>query len=82
MQVLAKVLLGMTPVALYLISLVVLDSYKLVKLRSVILAVVVGWVALLVCNYLNGFLMNLTGVEAVTFSKYLAPVTEETTKAA
>ncbi len=82
MQLLAKVLLGMTPVVLYLMSLVVLDSYKLVKLKSVILAVVLGWVALLVCNYLNGFLMNLTGVDTVTFSKYLAPLTEETTKAA
>jgi RsiW-degrading membrane proteinase PrsW (M82 family) len=69
-------------VAMYLMSLMILDSYKLVKLRAVILAVVVGWVALLICNYLNGFLMNLTGVDSVTFSKYLAPVTEETTKAA
>ena len=82
MHVLLKVVLGMTPVALYLSSLVILDSYKLVKLRAVIAAVGAGLVALLVCNYLNGFLLNLIGVDTTSFSRYIAPFTEETAKAA
>jgi RsiW-degrading membrane proteinase PrsW (M82 family) len=82
MQVLVKGLLGMTPVALYLVSLVILDSYKLVRLRSVLAAVIAGWVALLVCNYLNAFLLNALALDTISFSRYIAPLTEETAKAA
>ncbi len=82
MHVLLKGVLGMTPVALYLSSLVILDSYKLVKMRAIIAAVGAGLGALLVCNYLNGFLLNLTGVDTTSFSRYIAPFTEEIAKAA
>jgi RsiW-degrading membrane proteinase PrsW (M82 family) len=79
---LAKGLLGMTPVVLYLVALVILDSYKLVKLRAVILAVAAGWAALVACHFINGFLLTVTGLDLPTFSRYIAPVAEETTKAA
>ena len=82
MPLLAKGLLGMTPVVLYLVALVILDSYKLVKLRAVILAVAAGWAALVACHFINGFLLTVTGLDLPTFSRYIAPVTEETTKAA
>ena len=78
----AQVLFGLLPVALYLMALVVMDSYKLVRVQAVLLAVVAGFAALLICNYLNPWVMDLTGTGAVTFSRYLAPVTEEIFKAA
>jgi RsiW-degrading membrane proteinase PrsW (M82 family) len=78
----AQVAFGLLPVALYLMALVVMDSYKLVRVQSVLLAVAAGFAALLICNYLNPWVMGLTGTSAVTFSRYLAPVTEETFKAA
>jgi RsiW-degrading membrane proteinase PrsW (M82 family) len=82
MLLMAQIAFGLLPVALYLMALVVMDSYKLVKVQAVLLAVAAGFVALLICNYLNPWLMNLTGTDPKFFSRYLAPLTEETFKAA
>ena len=81
MLLVAQVAFGLLPVALYLIALVVMDSYKLVRVQAVLLAVAAGFVALLICNYLNPWIMDLTGTGAMVFSRYLAPVTEEFFKA-
>jgi len=78
----AQVAFGLLPVVLYLMALVVMDSYKLVRVQAVLLAVTAGFVVLLICNYLNPWVMDLTGTSAVVFSHYLAPVIEETFKAA
>jgi RsiW-degrading membrane proteinase PrsW (M82 family) len=77
----AQFAFGLLPVALYLMALVVMDSYKLVRLRAVLLAVAAGFVALLICNYLNPLLMDLTGTGAASFSRYVAPISEESFKA-
>ena len=81
-DILAKGLFGLSPVLVYLVALVIMDSYKLVKLRSVVLAVLAGCVALLGCKYLNAFLMDLTQLQLASFSRYVAPFTEESAKAA
>lgn len=81
MLLVAQVAFGLLPVALYLMALVVLDSYKLVKAQAVLLAVAAGFVALLICKYINPWLMDLTGTGPVVYSRYLAPITEETFKA-
>jgi len=78
----AQIAFGLLPVVLYLMALVVMDSYKLVKIQAVLLAVAAGFLALLICNYLNPWLMDLTGTDGKFFSRYLAPFTEETCKAA
>jgi RsiW-degrading membrane proteinase PrsW (M82 family) len=82
MLLVAQIGFGLLPVALYLMALVVMDSYKLVKVQAVLLAVAAGFLALMICNYLNPWLMNLTGTDAKFFSRYLAPFTEESCKAA
>lgn len=82
MIVIAQIAFGLLPVALYLMALVVMDSYKLVRIQSVLMSVAAGFLALLVCNYLNPWLMDLTGTDGRFFSRYLAPVTEETCKVA
>ncbi len=81
MMLVAQIAFGLLPVALYLAALVVMDSYKLVRVQSVLLAVGAGFAALVACNYLNPWVMDLTGTGQVTFSRYLAPFTEESAKA-
>ncbi len=81
MLLVAQVAFGLLPVVLYLMALVVMDSYKLVKAQAVLLAVMAGFVALLICNYINPWLMDLTGTGPEIYSRYLAPITEETFKA-
>ena len=80
-EILVKSLLGLVPVIIYLVALVLLDSYKLVNLRSVLSAIAAGCAALLACHYINSFLAATTRLDLATFSRYVAPVTEEVAKA-
>ena len=75
-------LLGLAPVASFLAVLVLLDSYKLVRLRSILLTVLAG-LAMAGASWLiaDGLLRAIT-LERVTFTRYVAPVTEELLKAA
>lgn len=75
-----KFALGLVPALVYLAALVVLDSYKLVRLRTVLAAFAAGCVALVFCNYLNAWLLDLTGLSVPHFARYVAPVTEEAAK--
>jgi RsiW-degrading membrane proteinase PrsW (M82 family) len=76
-----KFALGLVPALLYLTALVVLDSYKLVRLRTVLAALGSGCAALVLCNHLNGWLIDATGLSVPAFSRYVAPLTEEAAKA-
>jgi RsiW-degrading membrane proteinase PrsW (M82 family) len=77
-----RFLVSLLPVVLFLVTLIYLDSYKLVHLRSLLLAVVVGAGAALACLTLNDLAIHGAGVARATHSRYIAPVIEETLKAA
>jgi RsiW-degrading membrane proteinase PrsW (M82 family) len=81
-QLLANAPVALLPVLLFLAALVYLDSFKLVSLRSVLLAMTVGGVAAGVSYFLNGFLIDLLRVEFVTYSRYVSPLLEEALKGA
>jgi protease PrsW len=68
------------PVFVFLASLVVLDSYKLVRFRAIVVAIVVGCVAAGVSFLVNTWLMQITGMGGTTFRRYGAPVVEELIK--
>lgn len=73
--------LGLLPVLLYLIFLLYLDSYKLVALREVLLVIVAGAMCCLVAFFLNTELRGLLDLSFSSFSRYVAPLTEDTLKA-
>ncbi len=73
---------GLLPVVAFLAGLVVIDSYKLVTRKALARALAAGGVAAVACYVLNGALLDLTGLDLRTFSRYVAPLVEETTKAA
>ena len=73
---------ALSPVLLFLGLLVLLDSFKLVSLRSVLAALVAGAVAALAGSQLNGWLLEATQLAPSVFSRYLAPPVEEALKAA
>lgn len=80
-DVLIRGLVGLLPVASFLAVLLYLDSYKLVKLRTVVAVVGVGMVAAGVSYLVNGLLLTAIEIEETTFTRYFAPVTEEVLKA-
>jgi RsiW-degrading membrane proteinase PrsW (M82 family) len=78
----ARALLGLAPVASFLAALVLLDSYKLVRLRAVV-AMVAGGIALAGVAYLlNGALLRAFALDFTTYTRYVAPLVEELLKAA
>jgi RsiW-degrading membrane proteinase PrsW (M82 family) len=72
---------GVLPVFLFLGALVLIDSYKLVTLRAVLLSVAAGAVAALAGYGLNVVLRPALGLEFTHYSMYVAPVVEEALKA-
>jgi len=76
-----NIAVALLPVLLFLGLLVLLDSFKLVSLRSVLMALVAGAAAALGGAQLNAFLLDATGVAPATFSRYGAPPLEEALKA-
>jgi RsiW-degrading membrane proteinase PrsW (M82 family) len=76
-----NIIISLTPSLLYLFCLRLLDSYNLVKLKTVIMLLVYGFIAALLAYILNVNLIVTLGVEGKHYSKYVAPVVEEILKA-
>jgi RsiW-degrading membrane proteinase PrsW (M82 family) len=70
------------PVFLFLGALVLIDSYKLVALRAILLSVAAGMVAALASYGVNVWLRPALGVDWDQYSRYVAPIVEESLKAA
>jgi RsiW-degrading membrane proteinase PrsW (M82 family) len=80
-DILSRLLVGVLPVLCFLATLMFLDSYKLVSLRSVLLAMLGGAAA---AGF--GFLVNVAILEELSLAGphlllYVAPVVEELLKA-
>jgi len=71
--------LALLPVAAFLAVLLLLDSYKLVRLRAVLAVVLAGMLLAGAAYAVNGAL--LPQFKFVTYSRYIAPLVEEALKA-
>jgi RsiW-degrading membrane proteinase PrsW (M82 family) len=69
------------PVLAFLAVLIFMDSFKLVRLRAVLEAILVGCVAALVGAYGNAALLDSLPLSTPVFTRYVAPLTEELLKA-
>lgn len=82
MTIVVALVVSVLPVFLFLGALVLIDSYKLVALRAVLLAVAAGVVAGLASYAVNVWLGPALEMDPSRYSMYVAPVVEETLKAA
>lgn len=80
-ELLPRLLAGFLPVLVFLSLLIYLDSYKLVRLRWVMLAIALGAAAAAVSYAANGLLLSHTAMDFATYSRYVSPVVEESAKA-
>jgi len=76
-----RLLAGFLPVLIFLGVLIYLDSYKLVRLRWVILTMALGGVAAAASYTINGMLLSRLAMDFTTYSRYVSPVVEESAKA-
>lgn len=78
---LPALLVSLVPVGLFLIGLVYLDSYRLVRPKQVLLAIAAGAVSAIIAMQINTLLMEHLPIGARTYSRYIAPLVEEGAKA-
>ena len=72
---------ALLPVLVFLAVLLLMDSFKLVPFRAVAVALCAGAVAALAALALHDWLLPASGLSPRLFSRYVAPVYEETLKA-
>ncbi|HWA40680.1 MAG TPA: PrsW family glutamic-type intramembrane protease [Gemmatimonadales bacterium] len=82
MTTLLSLAVSLLPVCLLLVALVLIDSYKLVALRAVLAAVGAGVLAAGAAYLANVSLQPALGLSPAGYSAYVAPVVEESLKAA
>jgi len=75
------VAVGLLPVLLFLLALIYLDSYKLVRPRWVAGTLIAGCALAVACWFVNASLESRLAMSATTYSRYVAPVVEELAKA-
>lgn len=76
-----KAIVGLLPVALFLYTLVYMDSYKLVQLKTVLSVIVLGGLVAFAALYINGSLMGVLELDLRPYTRYAGPVVEELLKA-
>jgi RsiW-degrading membrane proteinase PrsW (M82 family) len=76
-----KVIVSLPPVFVFLAVLIFLDSYKLVKLSSVLSTILFGGVAAVIAFAANQALLNWGRIDEVVYPRYIAPIIEEACKA-
>ena len=80
-MIVLKAVAALLPVVAFLALLRLMDSFKLVRLRMVVWAIGAGAAAAVLLLELHEWLATALPVSAPAFSRYVAPVTEETAKA-
>jgi protease PrsW len=78
---LIRIAMSLIPVFLFLIALVFLDSFKLVKARPIGEAIAAGCVVALACFLINRWILGVFASDSTAYSRYGAPIVEEGLKA-
>ena len=74
------VVVALLPVIVFLLLLILFDSFKLVPTSMIVRALIAGAAAALVASVAHGWILATTQIEPRLFSRYVAPFTEETLK--
>jgi protease PrsW len=79
-HVLVSLALALLPVLVFLLALVLLDSYKLLPWDRVVRQLVFGAFAAIASIGVNSIVLDLSGLDSHAFVRYVAPVVEELLK--
>jgi RsiW-degrading membrane proteinase PrsW (M82 family) len=79
---LAHAAIGLLPALCFLAGLLLLDSYKLVRLRTVVAVIAIGGMVAGSCYVLGLLVIHASGLRFEDYSRYVAPLLEESLKAA
>jgi RsiW-degrading membrane proteinase PrsW (M82 family) len=76
-----QILVSLLPVFIFLIILIYFDSYKLVKINTILLVIFIGCAAALLSYGINKSLLNSLQINIKSYARYIAPIIEESLKA-
>lgn len=76
-----KIFISIAPVFLFLTALVFLDSYKLVRLRSIVQTILIGGLVGIVCFLVTAWILRRFQWDLDFYSRYISPILEESLKA-
>jgi RsiW-degrading membrane proteinase PrsW (M82 family) len=80
-ELLLRAPVGLLPVLVFLSALVYMDSYKLVSLRTILFVIIGGCLTAVAAYFINPLVMDLLNLGFQPYSRYAAPVVEESLKA-
>ncbi len=80
-DLLGPLLAGFPPVLLFLLALIYLDSYKLVRLQRIMSAILLGGLAATASYAMNAATLPRLALDFAAYSRYVAPIVEESAKA-
>lgn len=80
-QFLVYVSVSLLPVLAFLATLLLLDSFKLIRWRAILVSLGLGGLAAVVCFFLNNFFVDWGNWEMRSYSRYGSPILEELCKA-
>ena len=81
MTVILQTAVAILPVFLFLGILTLLDTYKLIKFRTILIIIASGCAAAILAWLLNLFFLKNTRLEPIIYASYAAPFVEELLKA-
>jgi RsiW-degrading membrane proteinase PrsW (M82 family) len=78
---LSPALVALLPVLTFLTVLLYLDSYKLVRMRAVLVVLVGGALVAVLTYPVNAAILRASALDVATFTRFVGPVSEELLKA-
>jgi RsiW-degrading membrane proteinase PrsW (M82 family) len=81
-EVISRVVLGFAPVVALLAALKALDAFQLVRVGDVLKTLILGAACAVAALVVNEFIADIFDLQTMTLSRYVAPVVEESAKAA
>ena len=75
-----RLTVGLLPVLLFLLALIYLDSYKLVRLRWILTTIALGCLVAGGSYLANIWLIPRLGLDPRIYSRYIAPLVEESAR--
>ena len=80
MLAVAEIGISLLPIISFLFIIWLLDSFRLVKKRSVVGAILVGFIVAGLAIFVNSTILELTQISGRSFSRFIAPFSEEILK--
>lgn len=77
----ARIAISILPVVIFLVLLIYMDSFKLVKISLVVQTIFAGIIAAIVSYFINTYLLSSSPVQLTTYTMYISPIIEEALKA-